>query len=61
MDRKLLDIIVCPVCKGPLRYVKPATELVCPVDRLAFPVVDGIPVMLTSEARELPADEEIPE
>ncbi|MGD8677915.1 MAG: Trm112 family protein [Chromatiales bacterium] len=61
MDRKLLDIIVCPVCKGPLRYVKPAAELVCPVDRLAFPVVDGIPVMLTSEARELPADEEIPE
>ena len=61
MDRKLLDIIVCPVCKGPLRYVKPAAELVCPVDRLAFPIVDGIPVMLTSEARELPADEEIPE
>jgi uncharacterized protein YbaR (Trm112 family) len=61
MDRKLLDILVCPVCKGPLRYVKPAAELICPVDRLAFPVVDGIPVMLTSEARELPADEEIPE
>jgi uncharacterized protein YbaR (Trm112 family) len=61
MDRKLLDILVCPVCKGPLRYVKPAAELICPVDRLAFPVVDRIPVMLTSEARELPADEEIPE
>ncbi len=61
MDRKLLDILVCPVCKGPVRYVKPAAELICPVDRLAFPVVDGIPVMLTSEARELPADEEIPE
>ncbi|MEJ2313542.1 MAG: Trm112 family protein [Gammaproteobacteria bacterium] len=61
MDRKLLDILVCPVCKGPLRYVKPAAELICPVDRLAFPVMDGIPVMLTSEARELPADEEIPE
>jgi uncharacterized protein YbaR (Trm112 family) len=61
MDRKLLDILVCPVCKGPVRYVKPAAELICPVDRLAFPVVDGIPVMLTPEARELPADEEIPE
>jgi uncharacterized protein YbaR (Trm112 family) len=61
MDRKLLDILVCPVCKGPVRYVKPAAELICPVDRLAFPVVDGLPVMLTSEARELPADEEIPE
>ncbi|MDX1344510.1 MAG: Trm112 family protein [Sedimenticolaceae bacterium] len=61
MDRKLLDILVCPVCKGPVRYVKPAAELICPVDRLAFPVVDGIPVMLTTEARELPADEEIPE
>lgn len=61
MDRKLLDILVCPVCKGPVRYVKPAAELICPVDRLAYPVVDGIPVMLTSEARELPADEEIPE
>ena len=61
MDRKLLDILVCPVCKGPVRYVKPAAELICPVDRLAFPVVEGIPVMLTTEARELPADEEIPE
>ena len=61
MDRKLLDILVCPVCKGPVRYVKSAAELVCPVDRLAFPVVDGHPVMLTTEARELPADEGIPE
>lgn len=61
MDRKLLDILVCPVCKGPVRYVKSVPELICPVDRLAFPVVDGIPVMLTSEARELSADEEIPE
>jgi uncharacterized protein YbaR (Trm112 family) len=61
MDKKLLDILVCPICKGPVRYIKRADELVCPVDRLAYPVVDGIPVMLTSEARELPADEEIPE
>ncbi|MEJ2307687.1 MAG: Trm112 family protein [Gammaproteobacteria bacterium] len=61
MDKKLLDILVCPICKGPVRYVKKADELICPVDRLAYPVIDGIPVMLTSEARELPADEEIPE
>ena len=61
MDKKLLDILVCPVCKGPVRYVRKADELICPVDRLAYPVVDGIPVMLPSEARELPADEEIPE
>jgi uncharacterized protein YbaR (Trm112 family) len=61
MDKKLLDILVCPICKGPVRYVKKADELICPVDRLAYPVIDGIPVMLPSEARELPADEEIPE
>ena len=61
MDKKLLDILVCPICKGPLRYVKKANELICPADRLAFPVEDEIPVMLAEEARELPADEEIPE
>lgn len=51
MDRKLLDILVCPVCKGPLRYDKSKEELVCRVDRLAYPVRDGIPVMLEDEAR----------
>jgi uncharacterized protein YbaR (Trm112 family) len=61
MDKKLLDILVCPICKGPLRHVRKADELICPVDRLAFPIVDDIPVMLVSDARELPADEEIPE
>ena len=60
MDRKLLDILVCPICKGKLVYVASADELLCPVDRLGFPVRDGIPVMLPEEARELPADEEIP-
>ena len=60
MDRKLLDILVCPICKGKLVYVASADELICPVDRLGFPVRDGIPVMLPEEARELPADEEIP-
>ena len=59
MDKKLLDILVCPLCKGRLNYNKKAAELICPVDRLGFPVRDGIPVMLQEEARELPADEEI--
>jgi uncharacterized protein YbaR (Trm112 family) len=60
MDSKLLDILVCPVCKGKLYYAKDAAELICRVDRLAYPVRDDIPVMLEEEARKLPADEEIP-
>ncbi len=59
MDKKLLEILVCPICKGPLVYRRKAGELVCRVDRLAFPIRDGIPVMLPEEARELPADEEV--
>ena len=59
MDMKLLDILACPVCKGPLVYKKDSKELVCKADRLAFPVRDDIPVMLEEEARELPADEEV--
>lgn len=59
MDSKLLEILVCPLCKGPLVYRKSAAELVCKPDRLAYPIRDGIPVMLEEEARELPADEEI--
>jgi len=59
MDKKLLDILVCPICKGKLVYVKEADELICKVDRLAFPIRDDIPVMLVDEARELPADEEV--
>jgi uncharacterized protein YbaR (Trm112 family) len=58
MDSKLLEILVCPLCKGPLVYRKSAAELVCKPDRLAYPVRDGIPVMLEEEARELPAEEE---
>lgn len=60
MDRKLLDILVCPLCKGPLVFLKPRQELVCKGDRLAYPIRDGIPVMLEQEARELPAEEEVP-
>ena len=59
MDKKLLDILVCPLCKGKLVYDKKAQELVCKADRLAYPVRDGIPVMLEEEARQLPADEEV--
>ena len=59
MDKKLLEILVCPVCKGKLVYDKAAAELICKVDRLAFPIRDQIPVMLVVEARELPADEEV--
>lgn len=59
MDPKLLEILVCPLCKGPLHYEKSRRELICRGDRLAFPIKDGIPVMLEAEARELPADEEI--
>jgi uncharacterized protein YbaR (Trm112 family) len=60
MDKNLLEILVCPLCKGELHYDSKAQELICRVDRLAYPVRDGIPVMLESEARELPADEEVP-
>ncbi|MGE5625807.1 MAG: Trm112 family protein [Bacillota bacterium] len=59
MDPKLLDILVCPLCKGPLIYRKAEAELVCKPDRLAYPIRDGIPVMLEEEARELKADEAI--
>ena len=57
MDRKLLDILVCPVCKGPLIYNKPKAELVCKADRLAYPIRDDIPVMLEDEARQVGEDE----
>jgi uncharacterized protein YbaR (Trm112 family) len=59
MDTKLLDILVCPLCKGPLVFNKERQELLCKADRLAYPVSDDIPVMLESEARKLPADEEV--
>jgi uncharacterized protein len=58
MDPKLLEILVCPLCKGPLLWKKEALELVCKGDRLAFPVRDDIPVMLEDEARTLAPDEE---
>lgn len=59
MDKKLLDILACPVCKGPLVYRREPAELICKADRLAYPIRDGIPVMLEEEAREVPLEEEI--
>lgn len=53
MDTKLLDILACPLCKGPLQYVRTQQLLVCRADRLAFPIRDDIPVMLEDEARVL--------
>ena len=57
MERKLLEILVCPVCKGELILDKTKQELVCRVDRLAYPIRDDIPVMLEDEARKLTAEE----
>ena len=59
MDAKLLEILVCPVCKGPLVYDKARQELICRADRLAYAIKDGIPVMLESEARELDPTEDV--
>lgn len=58
MDSKLLEILVCPICKGPLVHRREPHELVCRADRLAFPVRDDIPIMLEEEARKLGPDEE---
>ncbi|MGR8918359.1 MAG: Trm112 family protein [Gammaproteobacteria bacterium] len=57
MDQKLLDLLVCPVTKGPLVYDKANNELLSRSARLAYPIRDGIPVMLEDEARELGDDE----
>ena len=57
MDPRLLEILVCPVCKGPLENRKAAAELVCKPCRLAYPVKDDIPVMLEDEARQLGTEE----
>ena len=59
MDSKLLDILVCPLCKGPLLYRKSRQELICKADRLAYPIKDGIPVMLEDDARKLPPEEDV--
>lgn len=56
MDARLLDILVCPVCKGNLEFRKADQELVCRPCRLAYPIRDDIPIMLEDEARQLPAE-----
>ncbi len=55
MDTRLLEILVCPLCKGPLKYDRDAQELVCNGDRLAYPIRDGIPIMWAEDARDLNA------
>jgi uncharacterized protein YbaR (Trm112 family) len=50
---RLLDILVCPICKGPLEHDKKAQELICNADKLAYPIRDGIPIMWADEARDL--------
>ncbi len=57
MDKHLLDILVCPLCKGPLQYDRKADELICRADRLAFPIRDDIPIMLEEEARKVSLEE----
>jgi uncharacterized protein len=57
MDPKLLDILVCPLCKSPLVYRKSDKELICKADRLAYKIEDDIPVMLVDEARKLTPEE----
>lgn len=59
VDKNLLSILVCPVSKAPLEYNKDKQELVCRASGLAYPIRDGIPVMLESEARQLDADEKL--
>lgn len=59
VDKKLLSILVCPLCKGSLDLDKEADELICKADGLAFPIRDDIPVMLESEARKLSTDEKL--
>ena len=57
MDHRLIELLVCPLCKGPLQMQRQDSgadaELICNADRLAFPVRDGLPVMLEAEARSL--------
>ncbi len=57
VNRKMLEILVCPVCKGPLIYKKKQQELICKADRLAYAIRDDIPVMLEEEARHMDLDE----
>ena len=57
MDSRLLEILACPICKGPLKYQRDQKVLVCRLDRLAYPIRDDVPVMLEEEARQLNSDD----
>jgi uncharacterized protein YbaR (Trm112 family) len=57
MDDRLLDILACPVCKGPLTFKKSAGLLICRAERLAFPLRDGVPMLHEEDARQLPSDD----
>ena len=57
MDKKLLEILACPICKGKLIYARDCHELICKFDRLAYPIKNDIPIMLESEARQLTASD----
>ena len=57
MDHRLLEIVACPACKGKLNFDKDNNELICKFDRLAYPIKDGIPVLLELEARTLSSEE----
>ena len=57
IDKKLLDIMACPLCQSPLIHKREQNELICKADRLAFPIQDGIPVMLEDEARRISLEE----
>lgn len=59
MDKKLIAMLACPVCKGDLKLNKEKTELICYQDAMAFPIREGIPVMLANEARTLSTDERL--
>jgi uncharacterized protein YbaR (Trm112 family) len=57
VDDRLLDILACPVCKGPLKFQRGSDVLVCRAERLAFPIRDGVPMMLEEDARQLSSDD----
>ena len=57
MDKNLLEIVACPVCQGELLFDQAEQELICKFDRIAFPIIDDIPVMLEERARRLGNDE----
>ena len=59
MDKQLLAMLVCPLCKGKLKFDKDAQELLCTFDGLAYPVQDGVPVMLEGEARRMSVEEKM--